>query len=56
MNNNFIRFDEFLDNDSFKRIELNLRKYFEIKYKNATQAEIGAMVEDVVDFISYDVN
>lgn len=50
----FEPFDSWLPKDSKKKFEIQLRKYFELKYTkyHYTEDDIDAMVEEVFGYIS----
>lgn len=48
----FQPFDRWLPKDSKKKFDIQLKKYFELKYPDYTEEDLETIVQDVYDFIS----
>lgn len=49
----FQPFNSWLPKDSKKKFDIQLKKYFELKYPDYTEEDLETIVQDVYDFISH---
>lgn len=49
----FQPFGTWLPKDSKKKFDIQLKKYFELKYPDYTEEDLETIVQDVYDFISH---